>query len=272
MNEEKKSPLLGVGVGVAGVVSAREGIVHYCPNIPGWENTPLAETLESELSCDVIVDDSVRCRALAEKRYGVGRRFADFLYLYFGRGVGAGMLIGDRIFRGANGLAGEFGHMTVDGDGPLCRCGNKGCLEAVVSEEAIIRSTREMIESNVYCSMRSALERGDELSLEMIRREAQAGDKLAGMIINNAGEAIGTGIANLVNVLDPGVVVCGGEIITQFGESVIGLVERTVKLRAIRSIAQRTEIYGSLVPQSAAARGAATLMIERFLANEVLGL
>ena len=272
MNGEKKRRLLGVGAGVAGVVSARDGIVHYCPNIPGWENTPLAEILADELDCDVLVDDSVRCRALAEKRYGTGRSLPDFLYLYFGRGVGAGMLIDNRIFRGANGLAGEFGHITVDGDGPLCRCGNNGCLEAIVSEEAILRSTREMIESNVYCSMRSALERGEELSLEMIQNEGRRGDKLAGMIINDVGEAIGTGIADLVNVLDPGVVVCGGEVIAQFGESVVGLVERTVKLRAIHSIAQRTRVLTSSVSQSAAARGAATLMIERFMANEVLSL
>lgn len=268
----KAGRLLGVGVGIIGVVNAREGVVLYCPSLPGWEDTPLKSEIETASNCDVIIDDSVNCRTLAEKRYGEGRNLATFLYLHIGHGVGAGLLFDGRIFRGRNGLAGEFGHVTVQENGPLCNCGNRGCLEAIASEEAILGTTKELLESNVYSNLRNIQERNECISLADINLEAESGDKLATMRINSVGESIGTGTADLINVLDPGEIICGGEVVDEFGDGLIDLIKRTVKLRALHSIAAHTPIYRSSKLENAIARGAATMMIERYLQNEVLNL
>ena len=263
---------LGVGVGVAGVIDAREGIVFYCPNLPGWENIPLASQLRRKLGTEILVDDAVRCIALAEKRYGVGVGLSTFLYIYIGRGVGAGIVLDNRFYRGSGGLAGEFGHITVKEQGPLCNCGNRGCLEALVSQDAILRSIKDLIASNVYSSLKEKASRGRPLTLRDIEEAAEAGDKLANMVVHTVGESIGTGVADLVNIFDPGVVILGGEVISHFGDYLIEGITKTVGLRGIHPITQRTRILTSNLEGLVAARGAATLMIERYFGNEILNL
>jgi predicted NBD/HSP70 family sugar kinase len=264
--------LLGVGLGVAGVIDAGRGIVFYCPNLPGWENIPLAAQLQRKLGTEVLVDDAVRCIALAEKRYGAGVGLNTFLYIYIGRGVGAGIILDNRFYRGSSGLAGEFGHITVKEHGPLCNCGNTGCLEALVSQDAILRSIRELIASGVYSALKQRISEEQPLALLDVEEAAEAGDKLANMVIHNVGESIGTGIADLVNIFDPGVVILGGEVISHFGDHLIEGISKTVGLRGIHSITQRTRILASNLGGSSAARGAATLMIERYFDSEILNL
>lgn len=261
---------LGVGVGVTGVVDSCEGIVYYCPNLPGWENVPLAEQLHHKLGTDILVDDAVRCITLAEKRYGVGVGLSTFLYIYIGRGVGAGIILDNRFYRGNSGLAGEFGHITIKEQGPLCNCGNRGCLEALVSQDAILRSIRELIASNVYSSLKQKTSGDQVLTLRDIEEAAEAGDKLANMVIHDVGENIGTGVADLVNIFDPGVVILGGEVISHFGDHLIEGITKTVGLQGIHTITQRTRILTGNLEGLFAARGAATLMIERYLGNEIL--
>jgi glucokinase len=186
--------------------------------------------------------------------------------------VGAGIILNNRFFRGSNGLSGEFGHITVRDHGPLCNCGNNGCLEALVSREAILRSVREMIGANVYSSLREKASRSESITLQDIGEAAEAGDKLANMVVHGIGENIGTGVADLVNIFDPGAVVLGGEVIDRFGDHLCEGIVRTVQLRGIHSITQRTGILTSKLDPNAAARGAATLMIERFLGSEILDL
>lgn len=264
--------LLGVGAGVAGVIDAGRGIVFYCPNLPGWENIPLASQLRKKLGAEVLVDDAVRCIALAEKRYGAGVGLNTFLYIYFGRGVGAGIILDNRFYRGSGGLAGEAGHITVKEQGPLCNCGNTGCLEALVSRDAILRSVRELIASGVYSALKQRISEDQPLALLDVEQAAEAGDKLANMVIHGVGESIGTGIADLVNIFDPGVVILGGEVISHFGDHLIEGINRTVGLRGIHPITQRTRILVSKLGGLSAARGAATLMIEKYFGSEILNL
>ncbi|MBN2553223.1 MAG: ROK family transcriptional regulator [Spirochaetales bacterium] len=264
--------LLGVGVGVAGLIDAGQGIVLYCPNLPGWENIPLASQLKRELSAEVLVDDAVRCITLAEKRYGRGIGLNTFLYIYIGRGVGAGIILDDRFYRGSGGLAGEFGHITIREQGPLCNCGNSGCLEALVSQDAILRSVRELTASGVYSALKPKISDQQPLTLQDIEEAAEAGDKLANMVIHNVGENIGTGIADLVNIFDPGVVILGGEVISHLGDHLIEGITRTVSLRGIHSITRRTRILTGSLEGSSAARGAATMMIERYFDSQILNL
>ena len=272
INSEYRGKLLGIGVGIAGLVDIQKGLVHYTPNIEGWENVPLGSILSEEFHTDVIVDDSVRCMALSEKRYGAGRNLSNFLYIYIGQGVGAGIILDGRMYRGDHGIAGEFGHITIRKDGNLCNCGNRGCLEAHVSVTPIIEEVKKNILSNVYTSLKQIYERAGTITLRNILEESLKGDKLANLIINSVSEDVGVGIANLVNVFDPGVIILGGEVVDTFGEAVMDNVKRVVSLKAINAISSRTSIMRCGINEFIAPRGAATLLIEKYLGNSILNM
>jgi predicted NBD/HSP70 family sugar kinase len=264
--------LLGIGVGIAGLVNIRQGIVLYTPNMHGWENVELVSILQKEFETDVIIDDSVRCMALAEKRYGIGKALQNFLYIYIGKGVGSGVLLDGRLYRGAHGVGGEFGHITIKQEGNLCNCGNRGCLEAYVSESRIIDEVHNSVSSNGGSSLARLIEKDHSISLKEIIREADNGDRFANLTVNSVSENIGIGIANLVNVFDPGVIILGGEVIGTFGERVIQDIIRIVSCKSIQTISSQTSIVQGGVTDLSASRGAATMLIEKHLQNDILNI
>jgi len=263
-------PLLGIGIGVAGLVDARSGVVLFCPGIPGWENVRLATLMGERFGVDVCLDDAVRCMALAEKRYGAVKNLETFLFLYIGLGVGSGIILDNRMYRGKNGVSGEFGHITVKENGPLCKCGNRGCLEALVSTDAILGRVRELIASRVYTTLEATA--GAPLTLERVCRAAMEGDRLAAMVVAEIEENIGIGVADLINVFDPGTVILAGEVVEEMHGLIQEGVERIVRRRALHAIAQRTAIEKSAFESDSGDLGAATLVIERLLGNEILNL
>jgi len=263
-------PLLGIGIGVAGLVDARSGVVLFCPGIPGWENVRLGAMVSERFGVDVCLDDAVRCMALAEKRFGAVRSVPTFLFLYIGLGVGSGIILDNRIYRGTNGVSGEFGHLTVKENGPLCKCGNRGCLEAVVSTEAILGRVQELMASRVYTSLGS--DGQEPLTLERVCRAAVEGDRLAAMVVAEIEESIGIGVAGLINLFDPGTVVLAGEVVEVLHGLIQEGVERIVRRRAMHAIAQRTAITRSAFESDSSDLGAAALVIERLLGNEILNL
>ncbi len=270
-SSEGRGALLGVGAGIAGLVDARTGKVLFCPGLPGWENVDLGDLLHKELGTDIIVDDGVRCMALAEKRYGSARGLDTFLYIYIGLGVGSGIILDNRIYRGKNGVSGEFGHITVREDGPLCSCGNRGCLEAMTSTRAILARTGELLSADVHSSLRRTAASG-ELTLADINTAAIAGDKLAAMVIDETEESLGLGIASLINIFDPGTVILAGEVVELLEKYILEGVQKVVRLRSLHTISQRTEIRKGAFDVGTASIGAATMILERFLENEILNL
>ncbi len=171
--------LRGIGIGVAGLVDARSGVVLYCPGLPGWENIPLVAIVRERFGVEVLLDDVSRCMALAEKRHGAMKGSDTFLFLYIGKGVGSGIILGNRIYRGVNGASGEFGHITVKENGPLCKCGNYGCLEALVSSGAILGRVRELMDAGVQTTLGARPDPSAPLSLSEVGSAALQGDKLA---------------------------------------------------------------------------------------------
>ena len=264
-------PLRGIGIGIAGLVDTRSGVVLYSPGLPGWENAPLESAMRDRFGVTVLVDDAVRCMALAEKRHGGARGLGTFLYLYVGSGVGSGIVLDNRIYRGTNGVSGEFGHITVNESGPLCRCGNHGCLEAVVSTNAILARVKNLVSSGVYSSLAASSANGS-LTLEGIYRAATEGDKLATMVIAETEESIGIGVADLINIFDPGTVILAGEVVENFHELMLDGIQRIVRRRALHPIAQRTGIVKSAFDTNTAPLGAATLVMERLLGTEILNV
>ena len=192
------APLLGVGVGVPGEVDAQgTGIVNSTQL--GWTNAPIGATLRRELGLPVLVENNVNAVAMAERLYGLGRRHETFLVVTVGTGVGAAVVIDGAIMRGSRGAAGEIGHIPVREDGPLCTCGNRGCLETFISEHALVRIARE----------RDVIDAGS--GIEALRRAAVDGDAAASAIFSEAGHLLGRTLAGLVHVLDPEIIIVLGE-------------------------------------------------------------
>lgn len=219
---------LPVGVGAAGLVDL-DGTVRYSPNIPGWEDTPLRAELAAALGVDVRVDNDANTAAWAESRAGAGRDAGDsLLMLTVGTGVGGGLVHEGELVRGRSGLAAEFGHVIVREGGPACGCGNRGCLEAMASGQAIARVARE----GLARGERSVLDSVADPSGKDVTRAAEDGDAFATAVLAECGFWLGVGIASLVNALDPEVVVVGGGAM-QAGELLLGPARAACSARVL---------------------------------------
>lgn len=256
-----KSSILGIGISISGIVDSDSGNIIYCPNIDGLDNFPIKNFLESKTDFPVFVDDSVRCMAIAEKHYGIAKEYDNFLFISLGKGIGMGIYVNGKIYRGSMGLSGELGHITVDEDGPLCNCGNKGCLEAIASGPGIIRRAREGIENGIVTLLTQII-KGDlkNLTVEAISKAAEEGDKFSYYLINRTGEYIGIAVAAVLNLFGPEIVVLGGGV-AKCGDVMIAAIRRTVQLRALSVISKKAMIVRSELGDNIAARGAATKFI-----------
>ncbi|HSJ43631.1 MAG TPA: ROK family protein [Euzebyales bacterium] len=199
-----------VGVGAAGLVDLA-GVVRYAPNLD-WRDAPLQDDLADALGVAVRVENDAAAAAWGEYRVGAAQHASGgALMLTVGTGVGGGLIMDDRLVRGATGVGGEFGHIIVAEGGPRCPCGNRGCLEALASGSAIGRMARTAVADREAPD--SALYDVGEVTGTAVTRAAQEGDVLAGRILARAGTWLGVGIASLVNGLDPEVVLIGGGVL-----------------------------------------------------------
>jgi glucokinase len=194
------STAVAIGVGAAGLVEEGTGTMRFAPNI-AWRNVDLREAL-APLGLRTFVDNDCTVAARGELLGGAGRGVSDFLYAGLGTGIGGGFISGGEVQRGAHGFGGEIGHIIVEPDGPLCGCGNHGCLETVASGRAIDRIGRERLGLDGYGVVRAA----------------RAGNEGARSILTQVGERLGEGLAGLANVLDPALIVIGGGAGTGAGE------------------------------------------------------
>jgi len=229
-----------VGVSFGGPV--REGVVLLSHHVPDWEDFPLAEWLRERFGVPVAVENDANAAALGEWRYGAGRGTRHFLYVTVSTGIGGGIVIGGELYRGADGLAGEIGHIVVDPDGPRCTCGRRGCLEALAAGPAIARRARELLASHHRSGEgRIVLElvRGDpeRITAREVAAAAVRGDPLAAEILREAGEALGFGLAQAITLLNPERIALGGGVV-KAGEPL---------LRPVREAAERYAFPGARV-------------------------
>lgn len=192
------APLLGIGVGVPGSVD-RQGNGLVDSTQLGWHQVPLGATLRRELALPVIVENNVNALAIAERLYGVGRQYENFLVVTIGTGVGAGIVVDGVVLRGSAGGSGEIGHIPVADDGPLCSCGNHGCLESFIGEASLVRVARD----------RGVI--GQQSGISALRAAADADDAEATRIFSEAGHLLGRTLAGIVHTLDPEIVIVLGE-------------------------------------------------------------
>jgi len=199
-----------IGVGVAGPINPVSGVVYRCPNISGWECLPLAEIIEKRFGIPTALGNDANLAALGEWKYGAGIGHHDLVYLTISTGVGGGVISGDRLLVGGRGIAAEVGHITVDPDGPLCGCGHRGHLEAFSSGTGIVNYIREELERG-RPSILAGME--EQLNAAQVADAADAGDPLAAEAYQRAGTYLGRGVADMLHLYDPTIVILGGGVI-----------------------------------------------------------
>jgi glucokinase len=254
--------VIAVGVGAAGMIDAKEGILRFAPNL-AWRNLSIAERMREALGLPCQVDNDASMAAYGEFRFGAGRGYRHLLLVTVGTGLGGGIVSDGRLFRGANGFAAEIGHIIVEPGGPLCGCGNRGCWEQVAAGRAIDRMGREEAREQEHSILRR-LAGGDPDAVtgELVTQAAKQGDDAATGILAEVGRRLGQGIAGLVNVLDPQVVVVGGGAIVA-GDLLLDPA-RAAFLDAVEGaeFRPRVPIVPAELGNDAGAVGAATLALE----------
>ena len=203
--------LRAVGVGAPGLSNPETGVLFTSPNLPGWEDVPLREIIEESLGKKAYLINDANAAALGELYFGAARGARNFIYLTVSTGIGGGIVIDEKIYPGSRGTAGEVGHMTIDDPGPLCNCGNRGCWETLASGTALAREAKRRIQEGAVTTI---LENcgGDleKVTAEGIHKAAQGGDALARILIERTSYYLGVGLANLINVFNPELIVIGG--------------------------------------------------------------
>ncbi len=253
-------PVLGIGVGVPSPLRAADD-GRLAPHLfPRWVGVDIASHLASVHGLPVRLDNDANLGALAEHWWGAGRDVTDFAYIKVATGVGAGILIGGQIYRGATGIAGEIGHTTIDPRGPLCRCGLNGCLEAMVGSASLLGTARNRVQSMATPPVWSQ----EPCSIRAVIAGAQAGDAVAQDLIAGAGTALGIAIANLLNLVNPGRVILGGHL-TEAGALLLDPLLAAIARRALWSSVEGSTLVVSTLGDRAVALGAATLLLESLL-------
>lgn len=258
----RRERIKGIGIGISGLIDHQRGVSLYCPNIEGWENVPVKRLIEEEFTIDTSVEDSSRAMALAEHWSGVARNIDNFIFVNVGIGVGCAIFIHGKLYRGVGGIAGEFGHITIDEAGSRCNCGNYGCLETLASGPAISRRARQAIEEGVV-SLIERLAEGklEDITAEIVVEAARRGDKLAFNIMEKTGEYLGIGIADMINIFNPGLIVVGAGV-SQAGNILLEPLKRTVKARALQLSSSMVDIKVSQLGDNAGALGAAIMVLK----------
>ena len=247
----RKKQLLGVGVGLAGIVDAEQGLVRRSPYF-GWRDVPLRDVLQARVRVPVYIDNDVNTLTLAEKWFGAGQNVDDFLTVTVGRGVGLGIVANGQFYRGARGGAGEFGHTVIDPDGPVCDCGKRGCLETFVGDPGLLRMAAEAAQRG---EMPGPVE-----SMDNLIALAQEGNPAAQAVFVRAGNVLGREVANLINVFNPQRIIISGEGV-RAGDWLFGPMRASVARHVMPGLAEDTEIRIDLWGDDAWARGAASLVL-----------
>jgi glucokinase-like ROK family protein len=202
--------MTAIGIGVPGPVSFRGGVPVSPPIMPGWDRFPVRDTLAREFGCPVVVDNDVNIMTLGERHGGVARNVENVLFVKIGTGIGAGIVVHGEVYRGTDGCAGDIGHVQAEAEGPLCPCGNRGCLEAVFGGTALARDATASARSGASPALAERLRAHGTLSAVDVAEGAAEGDPVCIELIREGGQRVGTVLAGLVSFFNPGMIVIGG--------------------------------------------------------------
>ncbi len=248
----------GIGIGSPGPLDRKTGTIINTPNL-GWRNFPLRDLISNAVGLPAALDNDANCATYGEWWLGAGRNVDTLIGLTLGTGIGGGIVLKGRIFHGASDAAGEIGHMTIDSTGRKCNCGNYGCLEAYASGPAIAARAVEGIEAGAE-SMLPGLVDGDldEITAATVYEGAVLGDAYANEVMKETAKFLGTGVANIINMLNPEMVVIAGGV-TRAGDHLFVPLRSEVRRRAFKSAADACQIVPAKLPSTAGVIGAVAM-------------
>ena len=258
------SDISAIGVGVPGPVITEAGMVVAPPIMPGWDRFPIRETLEKKWNCPITLNNDAELGALGEWAYGAGRGEKNLAYIKVGSGVGAGLVLNQQIYGGTTGAAGEIGHLTIDENGPLCNCGNHGCLEAFAGGHAIARQGQALAKSGKRTLLANTPI--EKINAFEVAEAARRGDLYAQEILRRAGISIGIAIAGLINLFNPSVVIIGGGV-AQVGDILTSPIRQAVRERAMHASEQSVRITTGMLGRRSLLIGATVQAINIAIHN-----
>lgn len=253
------SEIHGAGVGVPGPVSFRDGAPFAPPIMPGWDKYPIREALSQELGCPVLVDNDVNIMALGEQHAGLAKSVDDFLFVKIGTGIGCGIFVDGRVHRGVTGSAGDIGHISVEEFGPVCACGNAGCLEAFFGGSALARDATHAARAGRSGYLAQRLADAGSLTAIDVADAAAAGDPVAVAMVRDGGRRVGQVLAGLVSFFNPALIVIGGGV-AGVGHALLAEIRGVVYRRSLPLATGNLPIVLSELGDEAGVTGAARMI------------
>ncbi|MEW5958451.1 MAG: ROK family transcriptional regulator [Chloroflexota bacterium] len=257
------SHIIGIGIGASGLVDPETGLNLMAPNL-NWKNVPIKDIFRQQLALPVVVDNNVRAMALGEALFGSAQDVRVLAFVYARHGVGAGFVVDGRLYRGSGAGAGEIGHTTITLEGgELCRCGNRGCLEPLVSEPSILAQAATLARQNGEGLLASYLRSVPEPTIEQVFAAARAGDAATQTMLAERAHYMGIALANLVNIFNPELILLGG-IFFQGQDLLLSTVADTIRQRSFGNLGERVTVRPTSFGQQAGVIGAAALALTTF--------
>lgn len=269
-NAFQPSSLFGIGVGLPGPVDYGHGVPVSPPVMPGWDRFPVASFLHRAFTCPVFVDNDVNVMALAERDKGAAASEQDFIYVKAGTGIGSGIVVDGRIYRGAKGAAGDIGHIGSGEDSTLCHCGNRGCLEAVAGGRALAAKALEVAKSGASPFLAKRLSEGAAITPELLGLGALRGDEECLRLVITAGKTLGDVLAKLVNFFNPSLIVVGGGL-SDLGERYVASIRESIYRRSTPLATADLVIKRSTLGERAGVIGSAILVLDEIFSQKNVG-
>ena len=261
LKRAKNQPLAGIGIGIPGPVFYEKGVVSYPPNLPGWKEEPVRDRIQNMFEFPVFVENDANVAALAEKAHGAGKGYNHILCITLGTGVGGGLILNGKIYHGAVGAAGEFGHTTINFQGPRCNCGNYGCIERYVGAQYIVERALEKLGKYPGSSLSGFANNPEKISPKLINQLAQRGDNLCRETLRETGEFLGIALASVVNLLNLELIVIAGGIANS-GEILFEPIRQKIKTLALPLPGSIVKVVKAQMGDRSGVVGAAQLAFE----------
>jgi len=256
------SEISAIGIGAPGISNPEAGILFTSPNLPGWRNVLLRDIIQNKLDKKAFLINDANAAALGELYFGAARGTHNFIYITLSTGIGGGIVINGKIYTGAIGTAGEVGHMTIDDNGPLCNCGNKGCWEALASGTALAREAKRRIKEGTKTSILKYVDGDSEkVTAQIIHSAAEQGDKLAKDLIARTGYYVGVGMANLINIFNPELIVIGGGL-SNIGDMLLKPAFKVAAERSYKEAFQAVRFVSAGLGRNSGVLGAAAFALQ----------
>jgi len=253
----------GVGVGSPGPLDTKKGIIHFAPNLAGWNNVPLVSFLGDQLKLPIFLENDANAAALAEWWIGAGKKVDNLVLLTLGTGVGGGIIIGGEVLHGAWDTAAEIGHMIIHAGGLVCGCGKRGCLEAYASATGVIKRTVSLMKAGEDTVLRELVHGHlEDITCELVYRAAERGDELSREIAEETAKYLGIGIASIVNIINPEMVILSGGM-TAAGDLLFKPVRKYAREYALEAAIRGVRIVPAKLGGNTGALGAAATVLKR---------